>query len=228
MIEYILLDLDDTILDFPWAENQAITRTLTAFGIDPTPEVCALYSKINLEHWRRLERKELTREQLRVGRFQVLLQELGIEADPLAMSDTYVQCLSEGHCFIPGARETVETLARHYRLFLVTNSSTQVQYGRLKSANISHYFEKIFISQEIGFNKPDIEFFNRCFAQIPGFDKSKAIIVGDSLTSDIQGGINAGITTCWVNPNHRPVWKDITPDYQIENLPQLLPILETL
>ena len=228
MVEYILLDLDDTILDFRWAENQAITRTLTAFDIEPTPETCERYRQINLEYWRRLERKELTREQLRVGRFQDLLQDLGIERDACLIADKFVQCLGEGHCFLPGARETVQTLAQQYRLFLVTNSSTQVQRGRLKSANITRYFEKIFISQEVGFNKPDIEFFNHCFAQIPGFDKTKAIIVGDSLFSDILGGINAGIKTCWVNPNHRPVREDIVPDYQIENLPQLLPILESL
>ena len=228
MVEYILLDLDDTILDFRWAENQAITRTLTAFDIEPTPETCERYRRINLDYWRRLERKELTREQLRVGRFQDLLQELGIEADAGPIADRFVQYLGEGHCFLPGAREAVQTLAQQYRLFLVTNSSTQVQYGRLKSANITHYLEKIFVSQEIGFNKPDVEFFDRCFARIPGFDKTKAIIVGDSLFSDILGGINAGIRTCWVNPNHRPVREDIIPDYQIENLPQLLPILETL
>ena len=228
MIEYILLDLDDTILDFKWAEHQALTGTLTAFGIDPTGEICQRYSQINLEYWRALERKEVTREQLKVGRFRQLLEELDKEADPSAMGEMYLQRLGQGHRFLPGALETLQILAEKYRLFLVTNGNPPVQYGRLASAGITHYFEKLFISMEIGHNKPTVEFFDHCFANIPGFDRTKAIIVGDSLFSDIRGGINAGITTCWVNPSHRPVREDIVPDYQIENLPQLLPVLKTL
>ena len=228
MVEYILLDLDDTILDFKWAENQALTGTLTAFGIEPTEEVCSRYREINWDFWHALERKEVTREQLKVGRFRQLLEELDKEADPSAMGEMYLQRLGQGHRFLPGALETLQILAEKYRLFLVTNGNPPVQYGRLASAGITHYFEKLFISMEIGHNKPTVEFFDHCFANIPGFDRTKAIIVGDSLFSDIRGGINAGITTCWVNPSHRPVREDIVPDYQIENLPQLLPVLKTL
>ena len=228
MIEYILLDLDDTILDFKWAENQALTGTLIAAGIEPTEEIRLRYSQINWEYWHALERKEVTREQLKVGRFRQLLQELGKEADPEAMGEMYLQRLGQGHCFLPGALETLNILLKKYRLFLVTNGNPPVQYGRLESAGITHYFEKLFISMEIGHNKPSVEFFDHCFSNIPGFDKTKAIIVGDSLFSDIRGGINAGIKTCWVNPTHRPVREEIIPDFEIENLPQLLPILETL
>ena len=228
MIEYILLDLDDTILDFKWAERQALTGTLTAFDIEPTEEVCQQYSRINLEYWLALGRMEVTREQLKVGRFRQLLEELGKEGDPVAMGDLYLERLAQGHCFLPGALETLDILVKKYRLFLVSNGNPPVQYPRLKSAGITHYFEKLFISMEIGHNKPSMEFFDHCFANIPGFDKTKAIIVGDSLFSDIRGGINAGIKTCWVNPNHRPVREEIIPDFEIENLPQLLPILETL
>lgn len=226
MFEYILLDLDDTILDFKWAENQAITGTLKAFDIEPTEEICWRYSQINLEYWHALERKEVTREQLKVGRFRQLLQELGREADPAAMGEQYLHRLGQGHRFLPGALETLQILAKKYRLFLVSNGNPPVQYGRLASAGITHYFEKLFISMEIGHNKPSVEFFDRCFSQISGFDRAKAIIVGDSLFSDIRGGINAGIATCWVNPGHRAIRENIVPDYQIENLPQLLPLLE--
>ena len=226
MIDFILLDLDDTILDFQWAEHQAITHTLSSFGIDPTEENRSRYRQINLEYWRALERKEVTQEQLKVGRFRRLLEELGKEGDPAAMGELYLQHLGEGHRFLPGAKEAMDILVKKYRLFLVSNGNPPVQYPRLKSAGITHYFEKLFISMEIGYNKPSAEFFEHCFSQIPGFDKTKAIIVGDSLFSDIRGGINAGIKTCWVNPNHRPVREEIVPDYQIENLLQLLPILE--
>ena len=227
MFEYILLDLDDTILDFQWAEKQALTGTLTAFGIDPTEETCRRYREINWDYWHALERKEVTREQLKVGRFRQLLQELGKEGDPAAMGDQYLSRLGQGHRFLPGALETLNILVKKYRLFLVSNGNPPVQYPRLESAGITHYFEKLFISMEIGHNKPTVEFFDHCFSQIPGFDKTKAIIVGDSLFSDIRGGINAGIKTCWVNPNHRLIREDIVPEYQIEALPQLLPILET-
>lgn len=226
MIEYILLDLDDTILDFSWAEGQAIRRTLSDFGMTPTDEICALYRKINLEHWQRLERGEITRQELQVSRFRILQQQIGLEGDPQTFADTYVRYLSQGHCFLPGAEETLAALRETYRLFLVTNGTAVVQHSRLQSADIAHFFEKIFISEEIGANKPHAAFFDRCFAAIDGFDRSRAMIVGDSLNSDIRGGINAGITTCWVNPHHRPVKYGIEPDYQIENLPQLLSILE--
>jgi 2-haloacid dehalogenase len=225
MIKYIFLDLDDTILDFPWAEGQAIRRTLLDFDIEPTEEICQLYHSLNWECWQRLERKEITREDLKVIRFQRLQEEMHIEGDPVAFAETYIGHLSQGHCFLPGAEETLRALQKDYRLFLATNGFPRVQYGRLDSAGIRDCFEKIFISQELDAYKPYREFFDRCFAQIPGFDPTQALMVGDSLNSDMKGGINAGIKTCWVNPHHRPERDGIHPDYQIDTLPELLPIL---
>ena len=225
MVEFLLLDLDDTILDFRWAENQAIRRTFVDFGIDPTDEVVALYRQINLDHWRRMELGELDREQVRVGRFDALFGALGMSGDALACADTYVEYLSQGHQFLPGAEEALKRLATKYRLFLVTNGNPPVQYGRLKSAGISHYFEKIFISYEIGHNKPSVEFFDACFAQIPGFCKERAMIVGDSQGSDMQGGTNAGIATCWINPNHWERREGVRIDHEIESIVQLESIL---
>lgn len=228
MIEFVFLDLDDTILDFRWAEHQAITRTLTDFSVDPTEAVCDRYRQINWECWLKLERGEITREELQVSRFRQLQQELELEGDPVAFADTYIQYLSQGHCFLPGAEEALHTLAKRYRLFLATNGIARVQYGRLESAGITHCFEKLFISHEMGTYKPDKEYFEQCFAAIPGFCRERAIMVGDSLNSDIRGGIHAGILTCWMNPHGRPEREDIHPDYQIEALPQLLPILDLL
>ena len=226
MLEFLFLDLDDTILDFHKAEYIAIRKTIASFGIDPTDEVCALYSRINKAHWERLERKELTREQVLVGRFATLFQEVGCDGDPEKCARRYEDFLSVGHYFLPGAEEALERLSKKYKLYLASNGTAKVQAGRLKSANISHYFEEIFVSQEIGANKPALEYFTRCFARIPGFDPARAMIVGDSLTSDILGGINAGIATCWVNPNHLPGREDIRPDYEIEALSQLEQLLE--
>ena len=228
MIEFLLLDLDDTILDFHKAERIAIAKTFSDFGVEPTEAVLHRYHLINRSCWERLETGEWTREQVLVNRFSLLFDEVGVVADATACARAYEKNLSIGHYFLPGALEAVEALSKKYRLFLVSNGTASVQKGRLTSANLYPYFEKVFVSQEVGHNKPALEYFQKVFAQIPGFDPKKAIIVGDSLTSDILGGINAGIATCWVNPGHLPKREDIPADYEIEGIYQLEALLETL
>lgn len=227
MIEFLFLDLDDTILDFHKAERIALSKTIRDFGIEPTEQVLNRYHVINKWHWEQLELGRMTREQVQTGRFQMLFGELGVEADPEAVTARYTVNLSVGHYFLPGAEAAVDTLSKKYRLFLASNGTASVQKGRMTSANLYRFFEKVFVSQEIGHNKPSKEYFEACFAQIPGFDKKKAMIVGDSLSSDIKGGINAGITTVWVNPEHKD-WGGIRPDYEIEALSQLEELLEGL
>ena len=228
MFEFLFLDLDDTILDFQKAEHVALSKTLREFGLEPTERVLKRYNLINKAHWEALERKELTREQVLVGRFQVLFEEMGITVEPVQVARAYEHNLSIGHWFLPGAEEAVERLSKKYKLYLASNGTAKVQAGRLASANISRFFEEVFVSQEIGANKPSPEYFERCFARIPGLDKSKTIMVGDSLTSDILGGQNAGIATCWVNPHHKQGREDIRVDYEIESLSQLEALLEGL
>ena len=228
MYEFLFLDLDDTILDFQKAEHIAIRKTLAAFGADPTDAVCARYSRINKGYWERLERKELTREAVLTGRFASLFEELGITVDATECARVYERNLGIGHYFLPGAEEAVEALSKKYRLFLASNGTASVQKGRMTSDNLYRFFEKAYVSQEIGANKPSVEYFARCFAQIPGFDRSRAMIVGDSLTSDILGGQNAGIATCWVNPKHLPRRADIRVDCEIERLADLPALLERI
>ena len=228
MTEFVFLDLDDTILDFHAAERIALAKTLSHFGVEPTAAVVERYHIINRQHWERLERGELTRAQVQEGRFRVLFAELGREADPVAITRNYEKNLGIGHYFLPGALEAVQALSRHHRLFLASNGTASVQHSRLTSAGLYPYFEKVFISQEIGYNKPSKEFFEACFAKIRGFDRARAIMVGDSLTSDILGGIRAGMKTCWINPAHEPPRADIRPDYEIESLSQLPALLAGL
>ena len=228
MIEFLFLDLDDTILDFKKAEKLAIRKTIESFGAEVTDEILHRYHLINKAHWEMLERGELTRDQVLVQRFAVLFSELGIQVDATACARAYEKNLAIGHYFLPGAEEAVDRLSKKYRLFLASNGTASVQKGRMTSANLYRFFEKVFVSQEIGYNKPSREYFEAAFSQIPGFDKSKCLMVGDSLTSDIRGGINAGIRTCWVNPAHAPCPGDIQPDYQIEYLHQLEALLENL
>ena len=228
MFEYLFLDLDDTILDFHKAERLAIAKTIREFGLEPTEEVLHRYHLINKWHWEQLELGKLTRSEVLENRFGVLFAEFGVTADQAACARAYEKNLSIGHYFLPGAEEAVEALSKKYRLFLASNGTASVQKGRMTSANLYRFFEHSFVSQEIGHNKPSKEYFEAAFARIPGFDQSKCLMVGDSLTSDIRGGINAGIKTCWVNPNHLPGREDIRPDYEIEYLHQLDALLDRL
>ena len=228
MIEFLFLDLDDTILDFHKAERIAIAKTIQDFGVEPTEEVLNRYHVINKWHWEQLELGKLTRAEVLVNRFAALFSELGEEVDARKCAKVYEKNLSIGHYFLPGAEEAVEALSKKYRLYLASNGTASVQKGRMTSANLYRFFEKVFVSQEIGHNKPSKAYFDGCFAQIPDFDPKKAMIVGDSLSSDIKGGINAGIATVWVNPNHLPANPDIPADYEIEALSQLEALLETL
>ena len=228
MMEFLFLDLDDTILDFHKAERLAISRTFRSFGLEPTEQVLERYHVINRLHWERLERGELTRDQVLTGRFQMRFEELGIPAQPQAIAKGYEHNLGLGHYFLPGAKEALDTLRGKYRLFLASNGTASVQHSRLTSAGLYPYFEEVFVSQALGANKPSRAFFDACAARIPGYDPRKALMVGDSLTSDILGGINAGMKTCWVCPQGTRGRPDIVPDYRIESLSQLPELLKTL
>jgi len=221
MIKAVLLDSDDTILDFTLAEHIALKKTLAEVGIEPKDETINLYSSINKRHWEMLERGELTRAQVLVQRFERLFEALGIEGDSAATQASYEHNLSIGHYFIPGAVELLEALHGEYKLYMVTNGNEKVQVPRLASAGIEPYFEEIFISQRIGYDKPRIEFFDACFAKMPRYEKDEMIIIGDSLTSDIQGGINAGIHTCWFNPRGKRGREDIIPEYVVRSLEEI-------
>ncbi len=229
MVKFLFLDLDDTILDFKKAEHIAVRQAIAQAGVEPTDEICARYSRINQLHWQQLERGEITREEVLVNRFAVLFEELGHPVDPVGVARNYENLLGMGHYFLPGAEETVkERLFGRYRLFLASNGTWRVQDSRMKSAGLYPYFEQVFVSEQIGYNKPDKAYFEACFAQISGFDPQQCLMVGDSPTSDILGGIRAGIRTCWVNPEHRSAPEGISADYEIERLADLPALLERI
>ncbi len=221
---FIFIDLDDTILDFKKAEKVALQKTLMGFGIEPADETISIYSVINEGLWKKLEKGEMTREEILITRFQKLFEKLGVNADSAVANENYKTNLSQGHWFIDGAEDLLNTLYEKHDLYIVSNGTTSVQQGRIKSAELEKYFKNIFLSQDIGFNKPDIRFFDKCFSTIDGFDKKDAIILGDSLSSDILGGINAHIKTCWFNPQNKESG-DIKPDYIIASLDEFLEIV---
>ena len=224
----LLFDLDDTILDFRTAERTSIRRTFEAFSIPADEAVLRRYSEINVGCWQRLERGTMTREEVLVGRFELLFRELGIAASARAVQDHYEALLESGHYFVPGAPELLEELYPRYELYLISNGNLRTQEGRLKSAGISPFFKGIFISEVIGVNKPAKAFFDACFTAIPGFRREDALIVGDSPSSDILGGINAGVRTCWFNPDGIPLSGSVRPDYEIHALGELPALLEEI
>lgn len=228
MIRNVLFDLDDTLFDFHKAEKIALTKTLVHFGIDPTEETLALYSTINAAHWKRLELGEISREEVKVGRYRELFETIGVECDPVKATAYYESMLAIGHYFMPGAPELLEELCRKYRLYIVSNGTAKVQEGRIGSSGITKYMDGIFISQILGANKPDKQFFDICFAEIPDFLLSETVIIGDSLSSDIKGGINAGITTVWFNPKGIENDSDIKPDYTIKELSEVPGLLSQI
>ncbi len=228
MIKYLLVDLDDTILDFHKAERVGLDNTLRHYGVEPTAETVELYKKINQAHWQALERGEMTRKQVNEGRFETLFRTLGREVDGAECAAYYLSQLALTHDYLPGTKEAILSLAKKYRIFVASNGNSSVQYPRLAASGLNDYIDKAFISEALGQNKPSKAYFDLCFAQIPDFDPTQAMMVGDSLTSDIQGGINAGIPTCWVNIFGKENNTAIRPDYEIASLTELETLLENL
>lgn len=224
----VLLDLDNTILDFDMAEMTALGRAFAEMGVPYDDALLKRYNQINIRHWEMLEDGVLTRDQVLVRRFEALYREAGMEADAFRTQALYESLLAEGHWFMPGAEDLLETLAGKARLILCSNGTASVQEGRIASAGIGPYFEKIFVSEHMGANKPEKRYFDLCFAEIPDFDRERCIMLGDSLTSDIRGGINAGVKTCWFNPRRKPNPGPIRPDYEIHELSDFPPLLEEL
>ena len=228
MIEFLLIDLDDTILDFHKAERIGLENTLRHYGAEPTEETIARYLQINAAHWHALEKGEMTRKQVNEGRFTTLFRELGREVDGEECAAFYLAQLALTHDYLPGAEEAVKMLSEKYHLYVASNGNSSVQTPRMANSGLNQYIEKAFVSEALGENKPSKAYFDLCFAQIPGFDPNKAMMVGDSLTSDIQGGINAGIPTVWVNPDGKENTTSIRPDYEISSVTQLEALLEKL
>ncbi|MBO5939367.1 MAG: YjjG family noncanonical pyrimidine nucleotidase [Clostridia bacterium] len=196
----ILFDADGTLLDFQRSEREALVEALSSFGIFADEEMIATYSKINDGLWKALERKEIEKEVLKYRRFELLFEVYGFHCDAKEVAKAYMQALSEKGYPIIGAKELCEALFGRVRMYIVTNGVGFIQRERQKRSGLSSFFHGVFISEDVGYEKPDRRYFEAVASSIDGFSKESALIVGDSLSSDIRGGIGFGIDTCWYNP----------------------------
>lgn len=228
MLKHVFLDLDNTILNFTAGEAKALSQALREAEIEPTQAVLDRYHIINIAHWELLEEGRLTREEVLVRRFEQLFRELGVHHSGAEINDQYEHLLSLQHEFIPGAEQLLRTLVTRYDLYLASNGAAMVQDPRLDAAGLRPYFKGIFISEKIGADKPSKAFFDYCFAAIPGFRPEEAVMVGDSLTSDIRGGLNAGLRTVWFNPHGKEPRPEIRPHHVIHSLAELPPLLKAI
>ena len=227
MIRVILWDIDGTLLDFAAAEREAIRGCFATFGLgECTDEMLARYSLINRQHWEKLERKELTKPQVLIGRFEVFFAEEGLVADCAAFNDEYQIRLGDTVCFHDDGYKLVQQLKGRVRQYAVTNGTKVAQQRKLRNSGLDVLLDGVFISEDIGAEKPDIAFFHPVWETIGPDAPDEVLIVGDSLTSDMQGGNNAGIRCCWYNPKGAPVPEHLKIDYNIRDLREILTILE--
>ena len=218
--DIILMDIDNTLLDFDAGTRDSLAALLAAFGLELTTERENRFHQINNRFWTAYEHGEIPKSAIFERRFAEFLGELGIETDPLEANEQFAKGLRESAVLMPGCMELLDALKGRCRLFAVTNGVVTTQTPRLEKAGFGAYFERIFISEAMGCKKPEKAFFDKCFDVIGPVDKDRCIILGDSLTSDMQGGRNAGITTCYLGSN-----PDDRCDYAITELSDFMKIL---
>lgn len=222
----ILFDADGTLFDFLASEREALILALRRFSVDVDEEGIRLYSQINDSLWKALERGEIEKDVLRVRRFEIFGREYGFTCDFDALSYAYTDALTEQMFMIDGAVDICRSLSKKYRMYIVTNGIEYVQRTRFERSPIKDFFDGVFISGEVGYEKPDIRFFKTVEDRIPDFSKEKTIIIGDSLTSDMKGGLNFGIDCCYYNPEGKKPPEDMAIKYTITELSELLEILK--
>lgn len=221
----LLFDVDDTLLDFQAAERSALHLLFEKEGLLLTKEMETTYKTINSQLWRAFELGEIDKQTVTDTRFSRLFEVYGKQVNGKKMGDTYREFLGEGHDLLGNSRAIITELAENYELYIVTNGVAKTQYQRLEKAQLTPFFKDIFVSEEVGYQKPMLAYFEHVFARIPQMEQSSTIIIGDSLASDIQGGHQAGIDTVWLNLTGTSNKSPIQPTYEIDQLEQLFSIL---
>lgn len=220
----LFLDLDNTLLDFTKAESVAVRRVLSEYNLPFDDKAVKNYSRINRSFWERFENGEIPKSAIYEGRFKAFCEFYGTVADTAAMAVKYTGYLGECNYVIDGAFKILDYLkSKGYYFCATTNGLCTTQYSRIKGSGLEPYFDSVFVSEDAGSQKPEVEYFDYVISRIPEKDKSKMLVVGDSQSSDILGGINSGIDTCWYNP--KGAKGKYTPTYEIKSLEELKNIL---
>lgn len=228
MVRYgtVLLDADNTLFDFSRSEREAVADALGDFGFSCDDGIIDEYSKINRSLWEMLERGEIAKDRLRDERFEILFASRGFDLRcAKAVADAYTLHLSQKAYLIDGAEELVREVSRDADLYIITNGIKGVQTPRFEASGLKRYFKGVFISEEVGFEKPDVRYFEAVARDIPNFCPERTLVVGDSLTSDIRGGINAGIDTCWFNPSGKSAIGGMNITYIVGKLSEIVNII---
>ena len=215
---YLLFDADNTLFDFDAAERTAHRRLCETYGLAYSDEGYQLYHRCNAALWREFDRGECTKDFLLVERFRRYLDATGEQADPEALNREHLRALGAAAVLLPGALELCRELSWDHRLYLLTNAVESVQRARFARSAIAPFFRDVFISEAIGYGKPSLEYFNYVFQAVPGLSRENALLIGDSLSSDIQGANNAGLDCCWFNPQGLPRPEGLRIDYEVRTL----------
>lgn len=220
----VLFDADNTLFDFSRAERAALFDALSLFGVTPDEEKARHYSVVNDMMWKKLERGEIAKSTLRVERFEVFCRDCGLNVDVAALAVTYTDRLAEKAFLLPGALETCRALSGRCDLYLITNGLKTVQEKRFSATPLYPLFKGAFISEVVGAEKPDPAYFKAVANAVSDFDSRRTLVVGDSLTSDMAGGIAAGLDTCWFNPGHLPD-RGMAVTYTVDRLEDVIPLV---
>ena len=227
--KFLLFDLDHTLLDFDTAEDIALTQLLKEEGVEDIRAYKDYYVPMNKALWKDLEEKKITKQELVNTRFSKLFSHFGIEKDGVYLAERYQFYLAQQGQVFSGAMELLDSLIdRGYELYAATNGITTIQTGRMAQSGLAPYFNQVFISEQLQTQKPDALFYEKIGQQIAGFSKEKALMIGDSLTADIQGGNNADIDTIWYNSHHLENKTKAQPTYEVDSYQALLELLDKL
>lgn len=227
MVSTLLWDVDGTLLNFEKSEDYSLRKCLADIGVTADSAMVARYSEINTRYWKALERGEISRERVREGRFEEFFAREGIDCrDIPAFNIAYQTRLGEVYFPNDGALELVAKLRSRLRQYAVTNGSALAQHGKLRLSGLAQLLDGVFISEELGVEKPDPEFFRKVFAALPEAVPEHTVIVGDSLTSDMLGGMRAGIRCWWYNPEGKACPPEITVQHQLRDLNEIPALLE--
>ena len=222
----ILWDVDGTLLDFSYSQRYALKKCFETVGREITDEQIQRYDQINNSFWRRFELGEVTKEQLLPGRFLQLFEEFDIRGiDIASFLKEYQEALGSVFSHVDDSLTICKSLCGHVRQYVVTNGVTSTQRNKLKLSGLAEVMDGMFISEEVGAPKPSREFFDFCLERLDEKDKSKILIIGDSLSSDIKGGVQTGIITCWYRPDGTENNTGYWPDYEISDLHMIYDIL---